>query len=642
MTGRMMPQHGKAAAVSSRTRRSKSSKKYDALPSKNATQLQLQKPTPVLSAPTVQTATAQQVDQQQSQELMQVMIHASLSSVLYFRSCFPEDCFETRACLNNSSQYRYDDYASGNQGAIQNKVGGYIRALSKGVSGRADRFLELLETGIFDAFRRGYLSSVHLTMFEKAEFPENVLESWTLTFHYVDVSGGRSVSSMDLSEQSGSKITLSHVKLSLNDLIRKLGHSCADLPALPEERHMRVEIGYTDDRPESYFAPGFQEPVRDVFRFPSDEDWEQSTLNAGMVYTRHHAVALKGSHLSRTNADVDNALPSCMQYTEEVSKLKDIVPDLGERAKRIEMSRLKSLAPKATEQRDTTSTSKNAEVEELRSMLQPSDDVSNTQPTQPAVQQQLTQKLAIGEGQVVFSSAVIDRADRARDATLPPRGKETIRTEHEHVENMTVKCACGHAEVEGDTILCQFCDKWQHLHCMGYSGKSDRRIPSTYLCYECLLAEENQCMQQQRERAVYRRALWLLQQTSFEHAQAFGRAINYTEHEAKIVMHALRQHGILKKTSQRSKWQVVLDMSAEAQERMKNIYCDPTIGIKRFLDATSAADGDWPVSAGGHSKKRARADVIDEVLPTTKHRIYGAGTIGIDATHTPKRACRST
>ncbi|KAH9864039.1 hypothetical protein J1614_009972 [Plenodomus biglobosus] len=643
MAGGATGKQGIFTASSSRTRRSQSSRKQHALPVKNATQSQLQKPILAAVAPTVQAASAQQVDQQQSQELMQIMIHASLSSVLYFRSCFPEDCFETRACLNNSSQYRYSDYTSGDQGVIQNKVGGYIRALSKGVSGRADRFLELLETGVFDAFQRGYLSSVHLTIFEKADFPDNVLESWTLTFHYVGSSGRRSLSSIALlSDQSGSKITLSRVKLSLNDLIRKLGHSCAELPALPEERHMRVEIGYTNDRPESYFAPGFEEPVRDMVRFPSDENWEPGTINAGMVYTGHHVVALKGSHLSRVNAGIDNALPSVMQYTKEVSKLKDVVLDLGERAERVELSWLKSSRPKASEQQGTDPTSKNAEVQELRNMLQPSQDPSNTQATQPTIQQQLINNAATGASKLTFSPATIDRADRARDATLPPRGNVLTRTVHDHMDNATLKCACGHTEDEGDTILCQFCHTWQHLHCMGYSGKDDTRIPSDYLCYECLLAKEKQCFEQQRERAVYRRALWLLQQTNFENAQAFGRAIRYTEHEAKIVMQGLQQHGLLKKASKRSKWQVVLDTSVEAQDCMKIIYCNPRWGIEHHLEPASPIDGHTQTSMGGRPQKRTRTDTDNEVLPVTRYRIYGARTIGVDATHTPRRARKSS
>ncbi|CBX94363.1 hypothetical protein IAQ61_009931 [Plenodomus lingam] len=642
MAGRGKEQQANANVVSARTSRSQTSKKLTAPPGKNATQLQLQKPAAVDLATAIQAPTAQQVDQQQSQELMQIMIHASLSSVLYFRSCLPEDCFETRACLNNSSQYKYSDYTSGDQGMIQNKVGGYIRALSKGVSARADRFLHLLETGIFDAFQRGYLSSVHLTMFEEAEFPDNVLESWTLSFHYADVSGQRSLLSMDLlSDQAGSKITLSRVKLSLNDLIRKLGHSCAELPALPEERHMRVEIGYTNNRPDSYFAPGFEEPVRCVFTFASGENWERNTMNAGLVYTGHHAVALKGSHLSRINADVENALPTLMQYTEEVSRLEDVVPDLGERAERMELSRLKSHSSKRNTIRSGESSPKNAEVQELRGMLQPLENPSNTQATQPTLREQKADDVATGTYKLKFSMAVIDDADRVRDATLPRQRYVLTRTVHEPMDGHVIKCACGHAEDEGDSILCQFCHKWQHLHCMGYTGKNDAKIPSTYLCYECLLGQEERSLQQQRERAVYRRALWLLRQTNFENAQTFGRAINYSEHEAKMVMQGLREHGLLKKTGKRSKWQVVLDASAATQSCME-MYCDPSIGIERYLEPTSFSDEKSQVSMRGRAQKRSRMNGEEQGQSVARHCIYGGGTISIEAAHTPKRARQSS
>lgn len=39
-------------------------------------------------------------------------------------------------------------------------------------------------------------------------------------------------------------------------------------------------------------------------------------------------------------------------------------------------------------------------------------------------------------------------------------------------------------------INCHFCDTWQHLHCYGYRGTDDPRIPTIHACYKCLLAEK--------------------------------------------------------------------------------------------------------------------------------------------------------
>ncbi|KAI8935207.1 hypothetical protein NX059_007797 [Plenodomus lindquistii] len=478
-------------------------------------------------------------------------------------------------------------------------------------------------------------------MFEKAESPENVLESWTLTFHYTEANGDRSLTGIDLSNEAGNKITLSHVKLSVNDLIRKLGASCADLPALPEERYLRVEISYADNRPAEYFAPGFEEPVRDIVRFPSNEDWEQTTINAGLVYTGHHAFSLKGSCLSRTNPDIDNVLPSFQQYPTETSKLDNVELDLGGRARRVELRRRKNSMPKAIEKQDVTSALRDNDNRELRNMLQPSPEPSSTQATQPAPRQQSGHSTATETTKLAFAQTVIDRADRARDLTLPPRGATQIRTVHEHDDTVIIDCACGYSEEEGDMILCQFCYTWQHTHCMGYLGKGDARIPSVYLCYGCLLIDDEQGLIQQSEQAVQRRALWLLQQTSFENAQAFGKAINYTEHEANVVIRTLQQHSLLKKATRRSKWQVALNTATDAQQRLSNIYRNPALGIEHCLLAAPKSSNASSGSTAGRPSKRAQAEIEDETLPVTKHDLYGSGTIGIEATHTPKRARHS-
>lgn len=54
-----------------------------------------------------------------------------------------------------------------------------------------------------------------------------------------------------------------------------------------------------------------------------------------------------------------------------------------------------------------------------------------------------------------------------------------------------ILCQCGHAKEEGDMVKCAICDTWQHLHCYGFTGSEDSRLPKEHICYWCLLGESN-------------------------------------------------------------------------------------------------------------------------------------------------------
>lgn len=36
---------------------------------------------------------------------------------------------------------------------------------------------------------------------------------------------------------------------------------------------------------------------------------------------------------------------------------------------------------------------------------------------------------------------------------------------------------------------CSICDTWQHLHCYGFTGATDPRMPDEHVCYSCLLGK---------------------------------------------------------------------------------------------------------------------------------------------------------
>jgi hypothetical protein len=56
-----------------------------------------------------------------------------------------------------------------------------------------------------------------------------------------------------------------------------------------------------------------------------------------------------------------------------------------------------------------------------------------------------------------------------------------------HMDSHVVCCQCGHDEEVDDMVCCCFCNRWQHLHCCGYSGIRDPRLPETHACLRCVL-----------------------------------------------------------------------------------------------------------------------------------------------------------
>lgn len=41
-------------------------------------------------------------------------------------------------------------------------------------------------------------------------------------------------------------------------------------------------------------------------------------------------------------------------------------------------------------------------------------------------------------------------------------------------------------------VQCSVCFTWQHLHCYGYTGAEDPRLPEEHVCYWCLLGDTDQ------------------------------------------------------------------------------------------------------------------------------------------------------
>ena len=84
----------------------------------------------------------------QSVEIVQTLVHGSISSLLYMRKLLPASCFVERSYAAIKKDVTYEEYASGN-GTRENTdpdkdPGWAFKSLRRGKSTRADRLLDWL------------------------------------------------------------------------------------------------------------------------------------------------------------------------------------------------------------------------------------------------------------------------------------------------------------------------------------------------------------------------------------------------------------------------------------------------------------------------------------------------------------------
>ena len=86
-----------------------------------------------------------------------------------------------------------------------------------------------------------------------------------------------------------------------------------------------------------------------------------------------------------------------------------------------------------------------------------------------------------------------------------------------------VYCQCNCKEEEGEMVACTVCDTWQHLHCYGYTGAEDPRLPDEHTCYQCLLGDaEPEVLVTLRQLAVRRRGMQYALQYGLTTLQEFA------------------------------------------------------------------------------------------------------------------------
>ncbi|KAF2178333.1 hypothetical protein K469DRAFT_335916 [Zopfia rhizophila CBS 207.26] len=745
------------------------------------------------------TSTDQAISVTQSTEVVQTLLHGSISCLSYLRSLFDEKCFDDQFYETSNAHWAYDDYAAGLSQPKQTKqTGTRMKVLRRGRSSNVDRLLDWLEKGAFDALRRNVLRALQLNIFEDPDKPSNVIELYTFTFHYTDSpKEPRELTGIEMAGPRGYEVTIKNAKYAMQMFIRRLIALCGTLPDLPQRRYLKMHLFYTDDCHKEYHPPGFDASVGNSIFFPNT-DCKKMTSSCGEMNAGFHNVCLRVSHLTLSHAAnvdcedsiVDTALPNDLAYTTPANREDDIALDVTEAPSRatqgeneeatpsqstnshdmeglkllngphqtqgsllgrnvldeqspsvlssvptttspdvdldmiperppLEIQQPQQLGYTSTPRRasrpmedtvtpavaegldvpmgtgETTGSSFEPEdlriKERLKQMLKPSGqdhDMEDTQQQsgplqQPGKQSDISEQMSI----LQLSQAKIQELETRRSNILPPRkhGLNVRRRSGSASADLggecdVINCQCGWNEEEDDMINCSFCDTWQHLHCYGFRGSEDARIPAVHACYQCLLhSREDALLRELRDLALLRRGVHILETKGFSNDKEFSNVLHCDLQTASRLASHLRKEGYLvpslvSKKSFAGKPRFSLSRADTVVDRMIKQYFDPLSKIAHHFELpktkasflpsmmtqapSSMEDGagiSQPGSQGGRYPLRQRylgslqqamvgsaADMLMTSPTPTRKRSRSAEDTTDAITPTPKRRLRSS
>ncbi|CAA7271513.1 unnamed protein product [Cyclocybe aegerita] len=263
----------------------------------------------------------QSMSHTQSIAAVQTLLRAGLGAITFLRNLLPEDNFAP------SHFTSIDDGASSSAGSFQldssqesnmsrRNVNSFrIMTLTRGYTDEADRLLNYLEYGIFDALEKQYLRSFIFAIYLDNKDPTNIVEAYTFNFKYYTIPGtsttipimslGDGLKRMSLRNQkdvedpvakaikNGKAPTLKDVKSSA--MLKTLIHIMHHMDPLPRRRFATFKVYYTEKTPVNYEPPHFQAGDVDKdkwFFMTHDLDEMPDRCSVGKVETGHHSVSV--------------------------------------------------------------------------------------------------------------------------------------------------------------------------------------------------------------------------------------------------------------------------------------------------------------------------------------------------------------
>ncbi|KAJ7766735.1 HORMA domain-containing protein [Mycena metata] len=257
----------------------------------------------------------------QSLAAIQTLLSASLGCITFLRDLLPSDNFKDShftssddSLLSQSSDS--DSSTNGLSRSNSRNVNGFrIMTMTRGFTDEADRILNYLEHGIFDALQKQYLRSFVFAIYLDEKDPNNIVEAYTFNFHYHTIPGtntvipimslGDDLDKMSLKESAkdpivqaakkGKAPTLKDVKKSVKTLLKTLIHATTQMDVLPKRRFAAFKLFYNDETPSEYEPPYFHagDANKDKWFFMThDLDEVPDKWSVGQLEAGHHSVNL--------------------------------------------------------------------------------------------------------------------------------------------------------------------------------------------------------------------------------------------------------------------------------------------------------------------------------------------------------------
>ncbi|OSD08508.1 DNA-binding protein [Trametes coccinea BRFM310] len=268
------------------------------------------------------------ITSQQSLQSIQTLLRAGLGCITYLRNLLPSDNFSESYLTSSapdalSSQPSMNGNSFASSEGRRNVSGFKIMTVTRGFTEEADRLMDYLESGIFDALQKQYLRSFVFAIYLDDQDPNSIVEAYTFNFSYCKVPGSNAaVPVMSLGEDmmnlslSGSRRsqdpvadaarrgkvpTLGEVKRSLKALIKNLIQATTQMDALPRRRFATFKLFYYENTPEDYEPPHFRagDAKRDKWFMSTHERGEvPERCSIGSVQTGYHGVDVKVTSVS--------------------------------------------------------------------------------------------------------------------------------------------------------------------------------------------------------------------------------------------------------------------------------------------------------------------------------------------------------
>ncbi|RAQ60210.1 putative meiosis specific protein Hop1 [Aspergillus flavus] len=474
--------------------------------------------------------------QQQSLEMVQIMLHVSFGTLFYLREFLPLPCFDDRDLKEAQRERRYSyrefldsksrhdtnggdpDIAFGN-----GKRGQPLKVMIRGTDPKADMILDVLENGIFDALRKNILEAIQLTILVDKDAPQNVLESYTFSFKYAGGSGNVDSCleslSIDPVDYVADMRSAQSARVGLETIVRRLITLSTFLPTLPNKRNLGVNLFYTENCPSDYEPPGFTTANNDTIKYPLNENWRKETQSCGTMNSGWHTVGLRVTSLKWTGPDPEGSevlptVPSDIEYTDEVPRADDIgFVDEPSNLRRTEAGNDHLALDQSLTYRDDSSfqeaTQDIADRQKLQNMMQTKgssysdSDLIPTQPINPdvAIEDNYNSTLQLDSRWSLPEERIAKIREHLR------LQKPTFNLPHSETQSQgLVRCQCGWNGEETE----------MHFLCYGFEGPNDPKVPDVHACYKCLLGpSDTQLLQEMNSLVLLRKALKVILNEGF-------------------------------------------------------------------------------------------------------------------------------